>query len=162
MGSAAAAAPGAGTAAVHVPSLPLASSLQQADVGWGQVQAHQDPSLTMPMGLSCMPGSSCVPLSQAQAAASQTQAGGVAQAGVSAASQTQGSGSQTQGNGSQTGGGSRADAAAAWRAIQDRMKPPMCKHNEPAVIRQVRGRGVVLSGELLIRYQLGTSSVLHP
>ena len=33
---------------------------------------------------------------------------------------------------------SRTAAAAAWRAIQERMKPPLCNgHHEPCVIRQV-------------------------
>ncbi len=35
-----------------------------------------------------------------------------------------------------------ASAKAAWKQIQQRMKPPLCKgHSEPSVIRQVKKGG---------------------
>lgn len=42
----------------------------------------------------------------------------------------------------QRGKQTSSDAAAAWRTIQEKMKPPKCRgHNEECVIRQVKKKG---------------------
>ena len=80
---------------------------------------------------------------QASPCGSQAFAGAAASArGASGAGAGPNPGLSPRCNPGQAGAVGRAEAAAAWRSIQQRMQPPLCAgHGEPCVIRQVKKAG---------------------